>query len=57
MFPGRRCVFGVPIPGKCIVYGMCIFDDEEYQRWIYRIDPKRVNEYGQVMDEGERKKD
>lgn len=19
------------------------------QRWIYRIDPKRVNEYGQVM--------
>lgn len=19
-----------------------------YQRWIYRIDPKRVNEYGQV---------
>jgi len=20
-----------------------------YQRWIYRIDPKRVNEYGQVM--------
>jgi len=27
-----------------------------YQRWIYRIDPKRVNEYGQVMDEGERKK-
>jgi len=22
-----------------------------YQRWIYRIDPKRVNEYGQVMTE------
>ncbi|TFK25929.1 cleft lip and palate associated transmembrane protein [Coprinopsis marcescibilis] len=22
-----------------------------YQRWIYRIDPKRVNEYGQVMAE------
>jgi hypothetical protein len=20
-----------------------------YQRWIYRIDPERVNEYGQVM--------
>ena len=19
------------------------------QRWIYRLDPKRVNEYGQVM--------
>jgi hypothetical protein len=19
------------------------------QRWIYRIDPKRINEYGQVM--------
>ncbi|KAF8076720.1 cleft lip and palate associated transmembrane protein [Lyophyllum atratum] len=35
-----------------------------YQRWIYRIDPKRVNEYGQVMPEdtvavkdGESKKD
>ncbi|PPR02648.1 hypothetical protein CVT24_002131 [Panaeolus cyanescens] len=32
-----------------------------YQRWIYRIDPKRVNEYGQVMesdgDKGESKKD
>ncbi|KAG8218967.1 cleft lip and palate transmembrane protein 1-domain-containing protein [Butyriboletus roseoflavus] len=36
-----------------------------YQRWIYRIDPKRVNEYGQVMVEdavktdgnGETKKD
>ncbi|KAJ3841416.1 cleft lip and palate associated transmembrane protein [Lentinula raphanica] len=22
-----------------------------YQRWIYRIDPKRVNEYGQVLSE------
>ena len=21
----------------------------DFQRWIYRIDPKRVNEYGQVM--------
>ena len=21
------------------------------QRWIYRVDPKRVNEYGQVMVE------
>ncbi|KAI9448006.1 cleft lip and palate associated transmembrane protein [Lactarius indigo] len=30
-----------------------------YQRWIYRIDPKRVNEYGQVMveEEEESKKD
>ncbi|KAG2073682.1 cleft lip and palate transmembrane 1 [Suillus decipiens] len=36
-----------------------------YQRWIYRIDPKRVNEYGQVLAEdvikvdgsGETKKD
>lgn len=36
------------------------------QRWIYRIDPKRVNEYGQVLAEdavtaadsnGETKKD
>ncbi|KAF5393072.1 hypothetical protein D9757_001205 [Collybiopsis confluens] len=22
-----------------------------YQRWIYRIDPKRVNEYGQILSE------
>ncbi|KAI9467040.1 cleft lip and palate associated transmembrane protein [Lactarius psammicola] len=29
-----------------------------YQRWIYRIDPKRVNEYGQVLvEEEESKKD
>lgn len=29
-----------------------------YQRWIYRIDPKRINEYGQVMvEEEESKKD
>lgn len=34
-----------------------------YQRWIYRVDPKRVNEYGQVMTtdidaaESESKKD
>ncbi|KAF8897926.1 cleft lip and palate transmembrane protein 1-domain-containing protein [Infundibulicybe gibba] len=34
-----------------------------YQRWIYRIDPKRVNEYGQVLAQdidaatGESKKD
>jgi len=27
-----------------------------YQRWIYRIDPKRVNEYGQVMVEKEESK-
>ncbi|KAH9965903.1 cleft lip and palate transmembrane protein 1-domain-containing protein [Russula dissimulans] len=30
-----------------------------YQRWIYRVDPKRVNEYGQVLvaEEEESKKD
>jgi hypothetical protein len=29
------------------------------QRWIYRVDPKRVNEYGQVLveEEKESKKD
>lgn len=21
-----------------------------YQRWIYRVDPKRVNEYGQTVE-------
>jgi hypothetical protein len=33
--------------------------DTVFQRWIYRIDPKRVNEYGQVMvtEEEESKKD
>lgn len=34
--------------------------DGAWQRWIYRIDPKRVNEYGQVLDGkegGESKKD
>jgi len=24
-----------------------------YQRWIYRIDPKRINEYGQVMEDAD----
>ena len=25
-----------------------------FQRWIYRVDPKRVNEYGQVLvDDGD----
>ncbi|CAK5275314.1 unnamed protein product [Mycena citricolor] len=28
-----------------------------YQRWIYRVDPKRINEYGQVMEEGADAKD
>jgi len=33
------------------------------QRWIYRVDPKRINEYGQVAEidasdvKGESKKD
>jgi hypothetical protein len=28
------------------------------QRWIYRVDPKRVNEYGQVLkEEKEKEKD
>jgi len=33
--------------------------DTEFQRWIYRVDPKRVNEYGQVLveEQGESKKD
>ena len=22
-----------------------------YQRWIYRVDPKRINEYGQVGED------
>ena len=25
--------------------------DPEPQRWIYRIDPKRINEYGQVGED------
>jgi hypothetical protein len=33
--------------------------DSVRQRWIYRVDPKRVNEYGQVLvaEEEESKKD
>jgi len=27
-----------------------------YQRWIYRVDPNRVNEFGQVLGEEEKKK-
>ena len=26
-----------------------ITHEQKIQRWIYRIDPKRVNEYGQVL--------
>ena len=26
-----------------------ITEQLDIQRWIYRIDPKRVNEYGQVL--------
>ena len=25
------------------------------QRWIYRVDPKRINEYGQVLETEEDK--
>jgi hypothetical protein len=33
---------------------LSVYDfDIRCQRWIYRIDPKRVNEYGQVMVEKE----
>ena len=34
--------------------GAYILCDGDQQRWIYRIDPKRVNEYGQVMEEKEK---
>ena len=52
------CAIRVPSTG--LTYGRV-----PTQRWIYRIDPKRVNEYGQVMAEdavkadgnGETKKD
>jgi hypothetical protein len=30
--------------------GACIYMLTTCQRWIYRIDPNRVNEYGQVME-------
>lgn len=26
------------------------------QRWIYRIDPNRANEYGQVLDDKQKEK-
>lgn len=28
-----------------------MYADPILQRWIYRIDPKRINEFGQVMVE------
>ena len=42
----------------CLMLHIYVFDISS-QRWIYRIDPKRVNEYGQVLaeEEKESKKD
>lgn len=46
-------VFLVFLYQVCLGYDDRLFSDVELklvlQRWIYRVDPKRVNEYGQVM--------
>jgi hypothetical protein len=49
-------LYQVSVPSLMLFAYIC---DTEFQRWIYRIDPKRVNEYGQVLveQEGESKKD
>lgn len=53
VFPRRRRIPGVPVSGMhtTAADGMSseFSADPALQRWIYRIDPKRVNEYGQVM--------
>jgi hypothetical protein len=46
----------------CVVQIITVTNGVRSQRWIYRIDPKRVNEYGQVLAldvdaAGETKKD
>lgn len=28
MFPGRRCVFDLPIPGKGVIYGVIYLSDK-----------------------------
>ena len=49
-------LYQVSVPSLMLSICVC---DVVCQRWIYRIDPKRVNEYGQVLveEEKESKKD
>ena len=50
MLPGRCGILNLLVPGK--LYCTCPIPGTDrcwVQRWIYRIDPKRANEYGQVM--------
>ena len=52
LFPRWRGLSHFPVPGELsrpvsYVSYLTWF----YQRWIYRIDPKRINEYGQVMED------
>lgn len=43
-------LYQVRVPSHCPVTSMQRHHTNFIsQRWIYRIDPKRVNEYGQVM--------
>jgi hypothetical protein len=53
VLPGRCGVFNFLVPGKSGIHTTTNLFDTGIQRWIYRVDPKRVNEYGQVLVEGE----
>jgi len=47
----RRCRFRhLPIPGTKQTPVKTYTHQPSMQRWIYRIDTKRVNEYGQVAE-------
>ncbi|KAK4686060.1 hypothetical protein P7C73_g4075, partial [Tremellales sp. Uapishka_1] len=52
-FLNRYSAFVIPMP---FLHRLACFRDDVvflillYQRWIYRIDPTRVNEYGQVVE-------
>ena len=45
------CVFLYQVSSEVYCTFILVIDRHDSQRWIYRIDPKRVNEYGQVMVE------
>ena len=50
LLPRRRGVPDIFIPGRLNDMSLVSMAKRDWlQRWIYRVDPKRVNEYGQVM--------
>ena len=49
MLSGRRCIFDLLVPGKMGACFDLLYRSYILQRWIYRVDPTRINEFGQVM--------